>query len=65
MEAAVSKLFERYERFFRQALAAKADMDEVASLYASNVIATSLAGIMSGKNDEELERMTTPGFEQA
>jgi len=40
-------------------------MDEVASLYASNVIAASPAGIMSGKNDEELERMTTPGSEQA
>ncbi|EJJ29660.1 hypothetical protein [Rhizobium sp. CF142] len=65
MEAAISKLFERYERFFRQALAAKADMDEVASLYASDVIAASPVGIMSGKNDEELERMTTPGFEQA
>jgi hypothetical protein len=47
MEAAVSKLFERYERLFRQALAGKADMDEVTSLYASNIIAASPAGVMS------------------
>ncbi|MEK1899997.1 MAG: nuclear transport factor 2 family protein [Rhizobium sp.] len=63
MEAAVSKLFERYERLFRQALAGKADMDEVASLYASDVIAASPAGVMSGKNDEEFKRMMIQGYE--
>ncbi|MGM4910090.1 nuclear transport factor 2 family protein [Rhizobium sp. 768_B6_N1_8] len=63
MEAAVSKLFERYERLFRQALAGKADMDEVASLYASDVIAATPAGVISGKNDEELKRMMTQGYE--
>lgn len=63
MEAAVGKLFERYERFFRQALAGKADMDEVASLYASDVIAASPAGVMSSKNDDELKRVMAQGYE--
>lgn len=63
MEAAVSKLFERYERLFRQALAGKADMDEVATLYASDVIAASPAGVMSSKNDDELKRMMAQGYE--
>lgn len=63
MEAEVRNLFERYERFFRQALAGTADMDEVASLYASDFIAASPAGVMSGKNDEELERAMAQGYE--
>ena len=63
MEAVVEKLFERYERLFRQALAGKADMDEIASLYASDVIAASPAGVMSGKNDDELKRMMAQGYE--
>lgn len=63
MEAVVGKLFERYERLFRQALAGKADMDEIASLYASDVIAASPAGVMSGKNDDELKQMMAQGYE--
>ena len=64
MEAAVEKLLERYQRLFRQALAGKADMDEVASLYASDVIAASPAGVMSGKNDDEFKRMMAQGYER-
>lgn len=64
MEAEVRKLFGRYERLFRQALAGKADMDEIASLYASDVIAASPAGVMSGKNDDELKRMMAQGYER-
>jgi hypothetical protein len=62
MEAAVSKLFERYERLFRQALAGKTDLDEVASLYASDVIAASPAGVMSSKNDDELKQRMAQGL---
>ncbi|TIX74779.1 MAG: nuclear transport factor 2 family protein, partial [Mesorhizobium sp.] len=39
MEAQVRKLFERYEQLFRKSLAGDADMDEVASVYASAFIA--------------------------
>ena len=64
MEAAVRKLFERYEHLFRQGLAGKADMGEVASLYASDVIAASPSGVMSGKNDDELKRMMAKAYER-
>jgi hypothetical protein len=62
METAVRKLFERYESFFRQSLAGEMDMDEVASLYASDFIAASPAGVMSGKNDERLGEVMAQGY---
>jgi hypothetical protein len=41
-EAAVGKLFQRYERLFNQSLCGDdPDMDEVASLYASEFIGAS------------------------
>ena len=56
MEAAVRKLFERYESFFNRSLGDAVDMDEVASLYASDFIAASPAGVMTGKNDDQLKQ---------
>ena len=44
METSVTKLFARYERFFKQSLGGDIDMDEVASLYASDFIAATPAG---------------------
>ena len=43
-EASVRKLFERYENFFNRSLGGDMDMDEVASLYASEFIAASPVG---------------------
>jgi hypothetical protein len=62
METVVRKLFTRYERFFRQSLAGEIDMDEVASLYASDFIAASPAGVMSGKNDDQFRRVMAQGY---
>ncbi len=62
MEASVRKLFERYESFFRQSLAGDIDMDEVAALYASEFIAASPAGVMAGKNDDQLKQVMTQGY---
>jgi Domain of unknown function (DUF4440) len=62
METEVRRLFERYEELFRQALAGEADMDEVASLYASDFIAASPAGVMSGKNDQQLRNVMAQGY---
>ncbi|RUV16279.1 MAG: nuclear transport factor 2 family protein [Mesorhizobium sp.] len=58
MEAQVRKLFERYE----QQLAGDADMDEVASVYASAFIAASPAGVMVGKNDYQLRQVMEQGY---
>ena len=62
METSVRKLFQRYERFFNQSLGGDIDMDEVASLYASDFIAASPAGVMTGKNDHQLKQAMTQGY---
>lgn len=62
MEAAVRKLFERYESTFRRSLQGDADMDEVAALYASDFIAASPAGVMTGKNDDQLKQVMAQGY---
>lgn len=62
MEASVGKLFERYERFFNQSLGGDIEMDEVASLYASDFIAASRAGVMTGKNDDQFMQIMTQGY---
>jgi hypothetical protein len=62
VEAAVTKLFERYERFFKQSLGGHIDMDQMASLYAREFIAASPAGVMTGKNDEQLKTVMTQGY---
>jgi hypothetical protein len=62
METSVRKLFERYERFFNRSLGGDMDMDEVASLYAPEFIAASPAGVMTGKNDDELKQVMAKGY---
>ena len=62
MEASVRKLFERYERVFNAALHGHVDMDDVAALYAADFIAASPAGVMTGKNDEQLKQGMAQGY---
>jgi hypothetical protein len=62
METSVRKLFDRYERVFNQSLGGDLDMDEVASLYASDFIAASPAGVMTGRNDDQLKQMMEQGY---
>jgi len=62
METSVRKLFERYESFFNQSLGGKMDMDEVASLYASEFIGVAPAGIRTGKNDDQFKQAMAQGY---
>ena len=62
METSVRKLFERYERVFEASLHGDGDMDEVAALYASEFIAASPGGVMTGKNDEQLKQVMAQGY---
>jgi len=64
MKTAVTTLFARYESCVRQSLAGEIDMDEVATLYASDFTAASAAGVKSGKNDDQLKRVMAQGFSQ-
>ena len=62
-EAAVGKLFERYERLFNQSLCGdNVDMDEVASLYASEFIGAASAGVMTGRNDDKFKQVIAQGY---
>jgi hypothetical protein len=62
MESGVRKLFERYEQVFRSALHGGMDMNEVASLYAAEFIAATPAGVVTGKNDEQLKQVMAKGY---
>ena len=62
MEASVRQLFERYERLFMECLGGNKDMREVASLYASKFIAATPAGVMTGKNDDQLKQVMAQGY---
>lgn len=62
METSVRKFFDRYESCFNQGLRDDIDMDEVAALYASEFIAASPAGVMAGKNDDQLKQAMARGY---
>ncbi|MCX8477549.1 MAG: hypothetical protein MT490_17305 [Sphingomonas sp.] len=61
MESSVRRLFERYARVFNRSLGGDMDMDAVAALYASEFIAASPAGVVTGKNDGQLEQVMMQG----
>lgn len=62
METDVRAFFQRYESFFRKSLGGDIDSDEVAALYASEFIAASPAGVMTGKNDDQLRQVMAQGY---
>jgi hypothetical protein len=62
-EAAVRKLFERYEKLFNQSLRGdNLDMDLVASLYTSEFIGAAPAGVIAGKNDNNFKQVMAQGY---
>ena len=63
MEARVRQLFERYQQHFGAAIAGAADMEQIASSYASAFIAASPAGVMTGQNDDQLKEVMQRGFD--
>lgn len=63
MDAAVRKLFERYERVFNQSLNGDLIMEEVTSLYTTDFIAASPAGVMGGRIDEDFKQVLVDGYE--
>jgi hypothetical protein len=62
MDASVEAFFERYGQVFRNALKGDVNMDDVAALYASEFIAATPGGIMTGKNDDKLKQMMADGY---
>lgn len=64
MESTVHDLFTRYEQAFTLALAGTIRMDDIATLYASDFIAASPSGVMSGKNDGRFRQAMAQGYER-
>jgi hypothetical protein len=62
MESAVRKLFERYESVFNRSLGGDMNMEEVASLYASEFIGAAPAGVRTGKNDDHFKHLMAQGY---
>lgn len=62
MDTSIRKFFDRYEAFFNQSLGADMSVDEIASLYTSDFIAASPAGVMGGKNDEQFKQAMAQGY---
>ena len=63
-EKRIHEFFKRYQDFFRQGLKNEADMEQVASSYATAFIAASPAGVMTGQNDGQLKQVMRQGFER-
>lgn len=64
METAVRRLFERYENFFNRSLGDDVDINELASLYASEFIAAGPAGVRTGKNDVQFRQAMAQGYDR-
>jgi len=62
IQSATRALLDRYEREFNAGLTGEADLEAVAALYAACFIAASPAGVFTGKNDDELRRVSAKGF---
>jgi len=62
LDTGVRALFERYEHVFRCALRGDMNMNEAALLYAPEFIATTPAGVVTGKNDEQLKHVMAEGY---
>ena len=62
LETSVRKLFKRYEAVFAAGLHGDVDMDQAAALYASEFIAASPAGVITGKNDAQLKEVMAQGY---
>ena len=62
METSVKKFFERYEQLFNKSIDGGIDMEEVSSFYASAFIAASPAGVMTGRNDDQLKHVMAQGY---
>src|SRR5690606_28535031 len=65
METAEKRLFERYESFFNRSLGDNVDMNELATLHASDLIGAAHTGVMDAKNDDEFKQFMAQGYDHS
>jgi hypothetical protein len=61
-ESDVKAFFKLYEQCFNNALVGDVNLDDVAALYASEFIAASPAGVMVGRNGDQLKDVMAQGY---
>ncbi|WP_139793164.1 nuclear transport factor 2 family protein [Ensifer aridi] len=62
MEETLRRFFERYESMANRVLAGEMDVGATTFAFASDFIAASPAGVMTGKNDENLKASMESGY---
>ena len=62
LQRAAQELFGRYERVFNDGLAGKVDLADIAALYADAFVGASPAGVVAGRNDDQLLKVSQEGF---
>lgn len=60
----LKQFFQRYEQFFMQSLDGELDDTVMSELYASEFIAASPLGVLTGKNDTNFQQALSEGYEQ-
>lgn len=60
----LKEFFCRYESFFMKSLYEEIDSEEILNLYASEFIAATPLGVMTGKNDDDFKQALFAGYEQ-
>ena len=60
----LKQFFQRYEQFFMQSLNGELDDTVMSELYASEFIAASPLGVLTGKNDTSFQQALSEGYEQ-
>ena len=60
----LKQFFQRYEQFFMQSLNGELDDTVMSELYASEFIAASPLGVLTGKNDTKFQQALSEGYEQ-
>lgn len=60
----LKQFFQRYEQFFMQSLNGELDDTVMSELYASEFIAASPLGVLTGKNDTNFQQALSEGYEQ-
>ena len=60
----LKQFFQRYEQFFMQSLNGELDDTVMSELYASEFIAASPLGVLTGKNDTNFQQALSEAYEQ-
>ena len=61
-EISIIDFFDRYQRFFTEALAGNLNASDLSVFYTSEFITATPAGVMMGKNDDTLKRNIVNGY---